>query len=322
MITATCPTCRLEVLTGPTRGQRLVLDQPSVLIGRHASCDLVLDDPAVSRRHARIERRADGYYLYDLQSLNGTTVNGRRIREPRALGNGDLIHVHCFVLTFAEGDAGSDVLPAPDEGADSAEPDEDWLPGRILASVDAASGSFDDELSPTAVARHMVRYLGASTSVDESLQRCLEGLFSLFPQADRGSVMLVASDGQLALRALKTRCEEAFNSLTAGPTPRAVAARVMDEERALLVCDRTAHEDVDHVIDACPRWAMYAPLLGPGGAVAGIVQLDTQDRDRPFTEEDLRKMLLSVLIAGLAFESAAATASQAGAPRDVAPAKD
>ena len=50
-----------------------------LLIGRHRSCDVALDEPSVSRRHARLVFRDGGWVLQDLESTNGTLVNGVRI---------------------------------------------------------------------------------------------------------------------------------------------------------------------------------------------------------------------------------------------------
>lgn len=50
--------------------------QRELLVGRHHSCDVVLSDPTVSRRHARLVFRDGNWVLQDLESTNGTTVNG------------------------------------------------------------------------------------------------------------------------------------------------------------------------------------------------------------------------------------------------------
>jgi hypothetical protein len=60
-------------------------------IGRDASCDLAIADMTVSRRHAQLERTADGWLLTDLESTNGTRVNGWRVRGKVPVRPGDLV---------------------------------------------------------------------------------------------------------------------------------------------------------------------------------------------------------------------------------------
>jgi hypothetical protein len=60
-------------------------------IGRDAGCDLAIADMTVSRRHATLERTADGWTLTDLESTNGTRVNGWRVRGKVSVTPGDLV---------------------------------------------------------------------------------------------------------------------------------------------------------------------------------------------------------------------------------------
>ena len=53
--------------------------QSELMIGRHHGCDVVLDEPSVSRHHARLVFRDDTWIVQDLASTNGTIVNGRRV---------------------------------------------------------------------------------------------------------------------------------------------------------------------------------------------------------------------------------------------------
>jgi pSer/pThr/pTyr-binding forkhead associated (FHA) protein len=92
---------------GELEGERWVLDQERVTIGRAVDCDIVLPKRQVSRRHARIERVDDGYVLRDLGSKNGTYVNGQRVEgAPYRLKDGDEIQIALYVkLGFVGADA-------------------------------------------------------------------------------------------------------------------------------------------------------------------------------------------------------------------------
>lgn len=80
-------------------GERFVLRDGVTSIGRLPECDIALGDANVSRRHAEIQPRGDGFVLVDLGSTNGTTVNGVPIRE-RDLRDGDEIGFGNIRLTF------------------------------------------------------------------------------------------------------------------------------------------------------------------------------------------------------------------------------
>jgi hypothetical protein len=79
------------VKTGSEAGRRLELGG-AVAIGRQDG-DLVLEDPEVSRRHAVLRREGESIVVEDLDSTNGTFVNGERIRSAIPIGPGDLVRV-------------------------------------------------------------------------------------------------------------------------------------------------------------------------------------------------------------------------------------
>ena len=74
-------TPRLVVVDGPLRGQTFYLDEPVVSIGRLESNDICLEDPFVSRNHCVIRTEGDECLIEDLNSANGTYLNGERVNE-------------------------------------------------------------------------------------------------------------------------------------------------------------------------------------------------------------------------------------------------
>jgi pSer/pThr/pTyr-binding forkhead associated (FHA) protein len=81
-------------------GKRLVVGPTGVTLGRSRQCDVVLEDPNVSRQHAEIRPRGGSWVLTDLGSTNGSSVNGRRIDSPEVLKPGDEIEIGTSVITF------------------------------------------------------------------------------------------------------------------------------------------------------------------------------------------------------------------------------
>ena len=62
-------------------GTRRELGDGALVVGRSSGCDVVVDDPNVSRRHAEIRREDGAYWIVDLGSTNGVTVNGKRVER-------------------------------------------------------------------------------------------------------------------------------------------------------------------------------------------------------------------------------------------------
>jgi pSer/pThr/pTyr-binding forkhead associated (FHA) protein len=79
-----------------------MIERNEVLVGRSAECDIIIDDVTVSRRHARISRKGMDLWIFDLDSLNGTYVNKKRI-ETAMLKNKDEIQIGKYKFIFITG---------------------------------------------------------------------------------------------------------------------------------------------------------------------------------------------------------------------------
>jgi pSer/pThr/pTyr-binding forkhead associated (FHA) protein len=89
----------LIVRRGPTVGARFLLDIPVTVAGRHPDAEIFLDDVTVSRRHAEIVRDGVTFTVRDLDSLNGTYLDGERTSEG-ALTDGAEIQIGKYRMTF------------------------------------------------------------------------------------------------------------------------------------------------------------------------------------------------------------------------------
>jgi pSer/pThr/pTyr-binding forkhead associated (FHA) protein len=71
-------------------GRRLVIAPGGAVVGRSRECDVVLGEETVSRFHAELRHDADAWMIRDLDSTNGTWLNGARVDEARVLGGDEL----------------------------------------------------------------------------------------------------------------------------------------------------------------------------------------------------------------------------------------
>jgi hypothetical protein len=104
---APAPRVTTTMSTSPGRRHPFSLQFPRAggdrfTIGRDASCDLAIADMTVSRQHAQLERTADGWLLSDLESTNGTRINGWRVRGQVPVRVGDVVSFGTLEVIFSE----------------------------------------------------------------------------------------------------------------------------------------------------------------------------------------------------------------------------
>ncbi len=105
--------------SGPLNGERWVIEGELVL-GRDASCDIIISDRQVSRFHARVSRTEEGVLLEDLGSKNGTFLNGARVEEPMVLSDSDVVQVSVaqhFVFLSSDATVPLEMDALPEKGA-------------------------------------------------------------------------------------------------------------------------------------------------------------------------------------------------------------
>lgn len=99
---------------GQLTGERWVIDKEKFVIGRGNDCEVILPERQISRYHAEILRESDRYLLHDLDSKNGTHLNGAQVKGTAPLSDGDEIQIAlCVKLLFVGTDA---TVPLTTEG--------------------------------------------------------------------------------------------------------------------------------------------------------------------------------------------------------------
>ncbi|MCM2373226.1 diguanylate cyclase [Aporhodopirellula aestuarii] len=92
--------CLVQIYPADVIDGMLLLEHDFLAIGRDISCDLVLDDASVSRRHVQLIQTLEGHALQDLGSTNGTLVNGTPIEGRHVLSSGDNISIGSFIFKY------------------------------------------------------------------------------------------------------------------------------------------------------------------------------------------------------------------------------
>ena len=92
----------LAATAGPGKGKQWQLKSDRVFLGREQPADVIVDDPAASRRHAQVYKKSGRWYLKDLDSTNGTYLDGPLRGTERILWDGDVFRIGDWEITFSD----------------------------------------------------------------------------------------------------------------------------------------------------------------------------------------------------------------------------
>lgn len=89
----------IKIYSGPLKGKEYPLISQEYIIGRDPDSDIVIEEKLVSRRHARIIKKASEYVICDLQSANGLYVNNLKL-DKAVLSHGDIFQIGSCLFQF------------------------------------------------------------------------------------------------------------------------------------------------------------------------------------------------------------------------------
>lgn len=314
----------LKLIRGGAVGQLLPLSGDRTVLGRHPSCQIVLDNAAVSRQHAQILENHGTHFLEDLRSRNGTQLNDESIRGRVELKDGDQIGVCDFVFQYLltssatqavvvapqspESAAIARARTRPTTEADSAallkfadQPESEVVSSggsSILASVDADSiQTIRLHVRPEVKLKAILEItsvLGRELRFEKVLPSILDALFKIFAQADWGFILLKDPvTEKLTVRTSKARRADEEDTV---PISMTIVEQALDGGKAILSADALRDRrfsSSESLMELQIRSVMCAPLIEPGGTRLGVIQVSTRDLGQQFTSEDL-ELLASV----------------------------
>ena len=312
---AGCTVASLYVLQGPDKGRALKTDDDTVLIGR-GSDQVPLTDQTVSRRHAELKRENGFWVLRDLNSANGTYVNGTRITEPTRLKHGDQIKLGSTLLLYSGEDSieqlSGDNIPADLVALDTEEVAGD---SSVVASVPSVDDSVVLAAPDTAYAvkswkavRELTDVIGSLLKPDRLLQRLMDIVFEEVP-ADRGVIFLRDEETKELLPAVvrfrnrKARAEAARSAITAS---RTIVDHVVKTHEGVL-CSNAVNDKRFAGGKSAKQLGMRSVICAPLMAreqVLGVIHLDCHTSEHTYNEHELRLITALGYQTGLAIENA------------------
>lgn len=282
---------------GDTEAQFLEVAEPETILGRAPDCHIVLSSSGVSRQHAFIRKKNGMFILVDNNSRNFTFLHNEKL-TPFAeypLRQNDRVKICDVEFVFYERKpvhTGPEVKITPDSA------------GSTLHTMDASQSSSammlkvrpEDKLKAIL---EITRKLSSALKIDAVAPKIVESLFSIFPQAERGLVVLKEEGSdKLIIKASKQR-QVRSRPLGPGIVPvggdreeasvsisRTIVNMVLGERRAVLTQDAGGLPTSASIAEMRIQSVMSVPILTPDDRPLGFIQLDTS-HSKQFGNDDL-----------------------------------
>jgi putative nucleotidyltransferase with HDIG domain len=276
---------RLRGISGDVKGK---IWESDVLLraGRLGTLEIVLEDGSVSRRHAEVRRTETGWWVRDLDSTNGTYVNGVRLNNgERQLHSRDIVQFGkvAMMVELAENSTSTQSSDS-DQIQVEASTSSSWEEGfaRLLEDRNHSPRAGDQLMALLRAGHHLV----SIDSEEELLHRILQDSVAVL-DAQRGAIVLAdAADGSLRLRALANGRNEPPGRFQYS---RKMAQRCFTRGESILCC--SVEEDLElkgqQSIAEGTMASVLCVLLRTPRKRLGVLHLDRSYWQKPFTTEDL-----------------------------------
>jgi phosphoserine phosphatase RsbU/P len=298
----------LVFLAGPNAGRRYKLGEGDYIIGRRSDCQVFVPDMRVSRQHARVTRREDGWHLEDLGSKSGTFLNEERVEHARLAHDDEIVIAQSRIRVELPGqtrnpgalDAAVTVVDLHDAAIYMSRDHGDsgaFASAPALAGIQDSQRELDLQERKLASLGAILEIAANTTDPDELMSAVTERLLDVFPQAGAVGV-LVDADRAGELRVL---CHASRAPQPAAPAALTVPATILEhvvrERRGALL------RDVDRPRSAAEPTGsrMGAPVQARGNHY-GVIYVECAAG--AFRKEDLDLLTSIAAQTGLAIHAA------------------
>jgi serine phosphatase RsbU (regulator of sigma subunit) len=294
---------------GAPTNEQYPLDGDLFVLGRDAdTCQIVIPNNTVSKRHAQITRAGGQFYLEDLKSRNHTFLNNKEVTVPTPLKPEDRIKICDFLFRYYDERAAPERRKVPLYQEDQ-DVDEEPSGGSTTIEHTFQRGQAQQFLDAQPAERvRALLDISASLSKTLDLETLLgqiaDTLFAVFRGADRCFIVLANDEGKLVPRVIRNRRPGAADDQRYS---RTIVRKTIDSGQAFLSADATNDSNLGPAASIAEfkiRSVMCAPVMTGDGTAIGAIQIDTQDRGRKFREDDLKMLTVVGNMASVAIEKA------------------
>src|SRR3989440_1227608 len=287
---------RLVAVNGSKKGATFPLASEEITIGRESASSISLNHASVSRRHCLIRREHDDFKILDLDSYNGTFVNGIPVKE-QTLIHADQLRIGSIELLFLteEGEqTTSGHLVRWDDSNPLTQSAKKLLPEALLHPTEqilVTDPAHERMARDLGVVLRIATRINQLRHTQELVREILDAIFEIIP-VDRGAILLGHGEKDFSSVYAKHRNQQNHPIRVS----RTVVARVMRERVAVLTNDIQTSESLksaDSLMAAQISSLMCVPLIVVEKLI-GVIYLDTSDPIVRFDEAHLR------LLAGIA----------------------
>jgi Nif-specific regulatory protein len=303
---------RLVAIAGPLKGQSILLVDAEVILGRDPATAVYLNDPLVSRKHCAIRNGNGSFQLCDLDSLNGTIVNGTPTHD-KVLEHNDRIKIGESQFLFQFEGAEADSVPMTDS-----------FEGQLITTTTVnlsiqdsiGDGMFLSPEKPThepaetaRLARDLSALLKVSSAISgiknpEELQaRVVEMIFEVMP-VERSAVLLLGNNSQDFISGTYRERGSAVNQPFR--ISRTIARQVLRDGVAVLANDILSDKQIhptESLVAGKIRSLLCVPLM-VFGAKLGVIYADASRPSAKVDEHHLHLLTAIASIAAVALEHA------------------
>jgi sigma-B regulation protein RsbU (phosphoserine phosphatase) len=283
----------LITLQGPDAGRKYPLETAATILGRQFDSTICLSGKAVSRHHAQVLLRDADYFVEDLESSNGTFLNGKRLQAHSLapFTERDVLQIGPYLFGLR-----------PDPQVANTESS---LVVRQQVNARTVDQSLygHDPAQKLQVVLEIAQHLAHTLDVEPLLDKLLEHVMRLFPQADRAMALLCERD-KLVVRGQRCRHQEDASTY---PYSRTIVRRALDEGVGLLSEDARADERflASATLTSLDLHSLLCvPLIGQDGKRLGVIQVDRFRRGSTFRIEDLQLLTAVCLQVAVVLENA------------------